>query len=87
MEIKEYTVDCAEMTGRTQAHEYLKKVFSFPDYYGKNLDALHDCLLELPPCRITLVHPWELASLGKYSASLLQVFHDAADEHGKIELV
>lgn len=27
-----------------QVHEELKKTFDLPDYYGKNLDALWDCL-------------------------------------------
>ena len=28
-------------------HDYLKEVFDFPDYYGKNLDALYDCLCDI----------------------------------------
>lgn len=27
-----------------ELHEYFKEVFSLPDYYGRNLDALWDCL-------------------------------------------
>ncbi|MDO5708379.1 MAG: barstar family protein [Andreesenia angusta] len=30
-----------------EVHEYLKKKFNFPEYYGKNLDALYDCLTSL----------------------------------------
>ncbi len=26
------------------AHEYLQEMLELPDYYGKNLDALYDCL-------------------------------------------
>ena len=29
------------------AHAYLKENLGFPDYYGHNLDALHDCLTEI----------------------------------------
>lgn len=29
-------------------HAYLKKAFGFPDYYGCNLDALHDSLGDCP---------------------------------------
>ena len=27
-----------------QLHEYFKDVFELPDYYGRNMDALWDCL-------------------------------------------
>ena len=38
------TIDLAETTG--SLHEKLKRLFSFPAYYGANLDALNDCLSE-----------------------------------------
>ena len=28
-------------------HDYLMEALNFPDYYGKNLDALYDCLCEI----------------------------------------
>ena len=28
-------------------HENLARAFGFPEYYGGNLDALHDCLTEI----------------------------------------
>lgn len=87
MEMKEYVIDCRRLTDRETAHEYLGELFGFPEYYGRNLDALHDCLLELPPCRISLEYPWALDSLGRYAPMLLQVFRVSADEHGGIELL
>ena len=87
MEVREYAIDCRKMTSRAEAHDHLAEVFGFPEYYGRNLDALHDCLTELPPCRIRLEYPWALGKLGRYSVSLLQVFSDAAGENGGIELI
>ena len=37
---------------RILIHEYLAEKFGFPSYYGKNLDALYDCLTDIcePTC-------------------------------------
>ena len=40
----EIVLDAKRFKGRTRAHAYLKEVLQLPDYYGKNLDALYDCL-------------------------------------------
>ena len=33
--------------GMDAIHELLERELSFPEYYGKNLDALYDCLTEV----------------------------------------
>ena len=43
----EITLDINEFKGKKKAHNYLKKALRLPDYYGKNLDALYDCLGEI----------------------------------------
>ena len=32
---------------RKSGHDYLAEALNLPDYYGKNLDALYDCLCEI----------------------------------------
>ena len=39
-------LDGACMTDKEAAHAYIAKVMRFPAHYGKNLDALADCLVE-----------------------------------------
>ena len=52
-------LDCSLMTGRAETHDYLKEKFFFPEYYGNNLDALHDCLTDLDNVEITITVPEE----------------------------
>ncbi len=40
-------VDFSGVKYYSEIHEIIKEAFDFPDYYGKNLDALWDCLTDL----------------------------------------
>ena len=55
-------------------HIYLAYRLDLPAHYGKNLDALHDCLTEQKDVEIEVQHEEEmLAALGKYGEKLMQV--------------
>jgi hypothetical protein len=45
-----HRVDCANWASENAMHESLQSALSFPDYYGKNFDALNDVVpdLEVP---------------------------------------
>jgi RNAse (barnase) inhibitor barstar len=40
-------VDCRGWVDAEVAHTALSTAFAFPDYYGRNLDALNDCMRDL----------------------------------------
>ena len=42
--MKTITLDFAEVKTYWEMHECFKKTFRLPDYYGRNIDALWDCL-------------------------------------------
>ena len=42
-----YKVDCATWVSDKALHESLKGALSFPDYYGKNFDALNDVVTDI----------------------------------------
>ena len=44
--MKTIVLDCDQMTGREADHDYLARELSFPEWYGRNLDALYDFLTE-----------------------------------------
>ncbi len=64
-------------------HRYLQRKFRFPEYYGKNLDALHDCLMEIgQDTRIIFLNS-EAAkqNLGDYADGLFCVLEDSFAEN------
>ena len=69
----EYTIDALKVNEREEAHKYLAVVFSFPEYYGKNLDALFDCLGEMRIDRIRIINSEKGEN---YFYSVLDVIND-----------
>lgn len=68
-------LDASRMDGRRNAHEYLKEMLALPDYYGNNLDALYDCLTELPQTQVAFENT---DNAPEYFKKVYRVFRDAA---------
>ena len=79
-------LDCSQMTDRASAHAYLARVLDLPDWYGSNLDALHDCLTELTG-KVRLIN-WEIAEnrLGAYGAKAKKAIAAAALRNTGLDL-
>ncbi len=82
-------IDAAALTGRQDLHEKLARRLSLPAWYGRNLDALYDCLTE-PGGELVLriENPQALSErLGDYAGPFLRVLDDAqADGRFRLEL-
>ncbi|MDL2318519.1 barstar family protein [Eubacteriales bacterium OttesenSCG-928-A19] len=78
--MREIQLDGRDMPSREVAHAYLRNRLGLPGYYGRNLDALYDCLTDIgEPTRITLEHADALTeTMGRYGVLLTRVFEDAA---------
>ena len=73
----------AELSDMVEFHADLAGKLEFPPYYGRNLDALHDCLTDIS-CDTTLVFfDAELFAqkAGPKGQSLLRVLEDAEEEN------
>ncbi len=76
----DYTViDCAQVTGPESFHEALMVALDLPDYYGKNLDALFDCLTDINQFTYLVLAHFEM--LGDWKEGFRAVFHDATQEN------
>lgn len=86
--MKNVSLDAKKMVEKEKMHDYLAKKFDLPEHYGRNLDALFDCLCEInEPTLIKLKN--EDALQGDTKESLIRLFHDVCNENElvKFELV
>ena len=78
--MRKIILDIEKMRSLPMLHKYLHTALALPEYYGANLDALHDCLTEIVE-PTELVVPKKVADeayLGWYGEQFLQMLQDAA---------
>ena len=76
-----YTIYGDRMTSRAAAHEELARALDFPDYYGRNLDALWDMICATDADVTFLNVEAMLRSLGSYGCKILTTFYEAMEEN------
>ena len=86
--MEEIILNCRDMRTKEKAHEYIMKKMNFPDYYGKNLDALYDILSTYDKEVIIKFIDAEFLfeALGDYGTSLIDVFKEAEEENSRIKI-
>ena len=64
-------------------HRVLAAGLQFPDWYGGNLDALHDCLTEIPQPTELVIRGGDAleTALGSYAAAFRRVLADSAAQN------
>ena len=77
--MKEIVIDCAGMTSPRQLPAALAEALDFPQWYGNNLNALHDCLTDLSqPVRLTIRG---IDELGIFAGGFCRVLEDSREEN------
>jgi len=86
--MKIIVLDGRRMKDRETAHDYLKKQLQLPDYYGRNLDALFDCLCEMNNVQVILTYVQEMQdNLRRYADNIIGVFEAAEEKNPKISFI
>lgn len=88
MENRTLIIDGASIGGMEQLHGRFYAAFDFPECYGENLDALHDCLTDIMEydvvIRVTNASALEQSLGEKTAAALRRVLNDCAAENPHI---
>ena len=74
------TLECGTVKSRTDFHAALAQAMDFPQWYGGNLDALHDLLTAIADETVLQLHDWPAAeaALGPYGSRVEKVLAMAA---------
>ena len=77
--MKVFTIDCAGIHAPRDLHQAIAREMGFPDWYGNNLDALHDVLTAIgEDTALNLLH---FDALPPFSSRFRRVMEDAAEEN------
>ena len=72
------------LQGDALTHDDLAEAFGFPAYYGRNLDALHDCLGDIGEDTAVIVT--DMGSADENGRRILTVLWDSARENPHLSL-
>ena len=75
----EHIIDFSGVTSAEAFHNLLAQKLDLPDWYGHNLDALYDCLTELPEPVNLILKNWNSAA--DFAPGFESVFSDAQEEN------
>ncbi|MGN7455483.1 barstar family protein [Paenibacillus pasadenensis] len=82
--MRELLLDGSKLQAWNDIHDWFAEQFGFPEHYGRNLDALYDCLGDYaaPPLRLRWLRFEESrVRLGEDAArALLQLLQDVESE-------
>ena len=82
--MKSVILDAKKMLKKEKMHEYFAKKFDLPEYYGKNLDALFDCLCEINEPTLIKLKNENVLEAG-LKENLVTLFYDVCSENEMVK--
>lgn len=85
----EIILDGLELQSLEEVHDRFAQALALPEWYGRNLDALFDCLTEQSePVTVRLLHQEALEDrLGRRGLALVRLLRRAAAENPRVTLL
>ena len=82
-------IDGKKINSKQQLHTYFADEMNFPEWYGKNLDALYDCVTDITEeTEIEIINrPALHEHLGKYAKAFEKMLRDAQEENENIKII
>ena len=85
--MRNIVIDCKAITNKNTLYDILKKKLQLPDYFGRNLDALWECIADKDinlPVKIELKNSNHIKEIlgDDFYNNLISVFKDAQEELG-----
>lgn len=86
--MKRCVIDGTKIASLPHLHAVLARELAFPDWYGRNLDALYDCLTSLKgEAELVICHPEALGeALGRRAQALFDTLDEAAEANPGLKL-
>ena len=75
-----YFIDLSKMDSREAIHDYFEKMLELPDYYGRNLDALHDVISTMSAQTVFCIQSTD-GAVPDPAKKLCAVLEDCAQEN------
>ena len=76
-------IDGKKITSKQMLHTYFADEMNFPEWYGKNLDALYDFLTDIELINRPALHE----HLGKYAKAFEKMLREAQEENENIKVI
>ena len=85
--MRTYELDGRLLGGESEAaHAHLMCVLPLPPHYGRNLDALWDCLTEITEETTLCIRHVDAMTVTTEGTLLLQTLSDAAEENPRVHI-
>lgn len=86
--MRKIILDLRNVKTQDDVHAYISRCFAFPAYYGRNLDALYDCLTDIgeDTC-VGFFEPEEENEIRPYLQRVKRVLRDAENENLHLAVV